>query len=160
MDTPTQSENTVAAYTSNPPMDNYSGVIEIGDTGGSLTESVIVTSLDFTVENGLTPTYHVGSRNANCFDNGMVMVSGSLSMRYKDAAMINRFLNETETAISASFNDPSGGNEYKFLFPRCKLMAADIPVDGPASRIITIPFKALRDTTEESSVVIYRPETV
>lgn len=159
MSAPTQTERTVAAYTSTAPVDNYSGTLEIGNAGGSLTESVITTSLEFTIENGLTPTYHVGSRDANCFDSGMLTVSGSISVRYKDIAMYNRFLNETESAISFSVNDPTGGNEYTFLFPRVKFMDAAIPVEGPSSRIITMPFTALRDATEGTNLIIYRPET-
>ena len=159
MDSPTQTQKTVAAATIAEPMDNYSGTIEIGDAGGSLTESLIVTSLEFTIENGITPTYHVGSRDANCFDYGLIQISGTISLRYKDAAMINRYLNETETAISFSANDSTGANEYTFLFPRTKFMNANPAVEGVNSRILTVPFRALRDPTEQTPLIIYRPET-
>jgi len=45
------------------------------------------------------------------------------------------------------------------LFPKAKLNAADVSVDGPTSRLITIPFVALYDSTEGSNLVITRPDT-
>ena len=72
---------------------------------------------------------------------------------------MNRFINETETALKVAVDDPTGANEYSFLFPRAKFNGASVPVANPQSRIITIPFVALYDSTEASNVVIYRPDT-
>ena len=72
---------------------------------------------------------------------------------------MNRFLNETESALSVGVDDPTGSNDYGFLFPRVKFNGASVPVSGPTSRIITIPFVALYDTTKGSSLVITRPDS-
>lgn len=156
---PSQTQKTVASTTINEPFDNYSGNISLGDSGGALTALDVVTSIDFTITNNLTPTFVVGSDVANCYVNGTAEVTGSLSVYYKDATILNRFLNETESALSIEMDDSSSGNTYTFLFPRIKLNGNTPPVDGQGERILTVPFRALRDTTEQSSVVIYRPET-
>ena len=71
---------------------------------------------------------------------------------FEDAALINRFLNETETALEVSVGD--GTNDMTFLFPRVKINSADVGVDGPTSRVISMSFVALYDTTEETNLKI------
>ena len=105
------------------------------------------------------PTFVVGDDSTPQLEYGRAVVEGSITSYWEDLSLVNRFLNETETAFSVAVNDPTGSNEYKFFFPRVKFNGATIPVDNPQSRIITIPFVALYDTTENSNLVIYRPET-
>ena len=136
------------------PYDAYSGDLKIADNGGVLAASAIVTGLDFTLTNSFAPTFVIGDDSAPSLEYGRAEVEGTLTAYFEDAALINRFLNETETALEASVGD--GTNTLTFLFPRIKINSADVGVDGPTSRIVNISFVALYDSTESSNLVITR----
>jgi hypothetical protein len=145
------------AASTNSPFDSYSGVMRVGNAGGSLSSLGIVTGIDFTINNELAPTFVVGSPSTPQIEYGMAAVEGTLTAYFEDASLINRFLNETQTALEVSVDDPTGLSDYTFLFPRVKFNGADVPVEGgTGSRIITIPFVALYDTTENSNIVLTR----
>lgn len=140
----------------NQPFDAYSGLMRIADAGGALTSAAIVTGFDFTINNSLAPTFVVGSNITPQLEFGMATVEGTLTAYFEDAALINRFLNETQTALEVSVDDPTGTSDYTFLFPRVKINGASVPVDNPQSRIVTLPFVALYDTTENTNIKLTR----
>jgi hypothetical protein len=152
-------EKTVTPSSLNAPFDAYSGNIQVGNTGGALSTIATITGIDFTINNSLAPTFVVGSSSAPQLEYGMASVEGTLTAYFEDLSLMNRFLDETESALSVGVNDPTAANAYGFLFPRVKFNGAAVPVAGPTSRIITIPFVALYDATEESSLVITRPDS-
>ena len=147
-------EKTQDAASGAAPFDAYSGDLKIADTGGVLAASAIVTGLDFTLTNSFAPTFVIGDDAAPSLEVGRAEVEGTLTAYFEDAALINRFLNETETALEVSVGD--GTNDMTFLFPRIKVNSADVGVDGPTSRIVNISFVALRDTTEATNLKITR----
>jgi len=142
---------TPTASSANAPFDSYSGTIEDGGSAIS-----IVTSIDFSVTNSLAPTFVVGSDSAQQLEFGRAVIEGTMTVYYEDAALINKFLNETESSIEVSVNDPSGASAYTFLFPRVKYNGASVPVQNPQSRLITLPFVSLYDTSENSNLVLTR----
>lgn len=144
------------ASSANAPFDAYSGALEIGNAGGPLSASAIITGIDFTINNSLAPTFVVGSASTPQLEYGMASVEGTITAYFEDAALINRFINETESGIEVTVDDPTGASDYTFLFPRVKINGADVGVDGPTSRIITLPFVALYDTAEASNIVLTR----
>jgi hypothetical protein len=148
-------EKTQDAPSGNSPFDAYSGDLAIGNVG-SPTTSAIVTGIDFTLNNSFAPTFVIGDDSAPCLEVGRAEIEGTITAYFEDAALINRFLDETETAISVSVDDPTGGNAYTFLFPRVKINSADVGVDGPNSRIINMSFVALYDSTEATNLKITR----
>lgn len=156
--TATQSTITPADET-NVPHDSHSGQISLGNSGGSLSESLIITGIDFSINNTVTPTFVVGSDITQCMDSGLAVVEGTLTAYYEDNVLINRFIQETESAIKVTINDPTSSNEYGFFFPRVKFNGSQIPLEGPMSRLITMPFVALYDDTEGSNLVITRPDS-
>lgn len=135
------------------PFDAYSGDLSIGNVG-SPSASAIVTGLDFTLTNGFAPTFVIGDDSAPSLEYGRAEVEGTLSAYFEDAALINRFVDETETAIEVSVGD--GTNDMTFLFPRVKINSADVGVDGPTSRVISMSFVGLYDTTEGTNLKITR----
>ena len=147
-------EKTQDAASGAAPFDAYSGDLKIADTGSSLAASAIVTGIDFTLTNSFAPTFVIGDDSAPSLEVGRAEVEGTLTAYFEDAALINRFLNETETALEVSVGD--GTNDMTFLFPRIKVNSADVGVDGPTSRIVNISFVALRDTTEATNLKITR----
>lgn len=144
------------AASGNAPFDAYSGALSIGNAGGSLTSSAIVTGIDFTLNNALAPTFVVGSASTPQLEYGMATVEGTITAYFEDASLINRFINETETGLQVVVDDPTGSSDYTWLFPRVKINGADVPVDGPTSRIITLPFVALYDSVEATNIKLTR----
>ena len=149
-------EKTQDAASGAAPFDAYSGDISIGNVGGA-SAVAIVTGLDFTLTNSFAPTFVIGDDSAPSLEYGRAEVEGTLTAYFEDASLISRFLNETETEIEVSVDDPTGGNAYTFLFPKVKINSADVGVDGPNSRIISMSFVALYDTTEGTNLKITRP---
>ena len=140
-------EKTQDAASGAAPFDAYSGDISIGNVGAG-SAVAIVTGLDFTLSNSFAPTFVIGDDSAPSLEYGRAEVEGTLTAYFEDASLINRFLNETETEIEVSVDDPTGGNSYTFLFPRVKINSADVGVDGPTSRMVSMSFVALYDSTE------------
>jgi len=149
-------EKTQDAASGAVPFDAYSGSIGIGNVGGATTVA-IVTALDFTLTNSFAPTFVIGDNSAPSLEYGRAEVEGTLTAYFEDASLINRFLNETETEIEVSVDDPSGVKSYTFNFPKVKINSADVGVDGPTSRMVTMSFVALFDDTEATNLKITRP---
>ncbi|MDB4215789.1 phage tail tube protein [bacterium] len=149
-------EKTQVAASGAAPFDAYSGDIAIGNVGGAASVA-IVTGLDFTLTNSFAPTFVIGDDSAPSLEYGRAEVEGTLTAYFEDATLINRFLNETETEIEVSVDDPTGANAYTFTFPRVKINSADVGVDGPTSRMISMSFVALYDATEGTNLKITRP---
>jgi len=146
-------EKTASAASGAAPFDSYSGDLAIGNVGGS-SAVAIVTGMDFTLTNSFAPTFVIGNDSAPSLEYGRAEVEGNLTAYFEDVSLINRFLNETETEIEVSVDDPTGSNTYTFLFPKVKINSADVGVDGPTSRIISLSFVSLYDSTEGSNLVI------
>jgi hypothetical protein len=135
---------TTSASTINAPFDSYNGAIyEGGVTSGDL--SAIVRSIDFSITNSFAPTYVIGSGSAPHLEYGRAVIEGTMSVYAEDATFINRFLNESESEIQVSVDDPSGANAYTFYMPRVKYNGASVPLANEQSRIIELPFVALYD---------------
>ena len=139
------------ASSTNAPFDSYSGTITDGGSG-----LAIVTSLDFSLTNSFAPTFVIGSDSAQQLEFGRAIVEGTMTVYYEDETLINKFLNETESSLSVSVDDPTGASTYTFDFPRVKYNGAAVPVQNPASRLITIPFVSLYDTTEGTNLKLTR----
>lgn len=148
-------QKTQTAASGAAPFDAYSGDVAIGNVGSS-TAVAIVTGIDFTLNNSFSPTFVIGDSSAPSLEYGRAEIEGTFTAYFEDLALINRFLNETETELSVSVNDPTGTNAYTFLFPRIKINSADVGVDGPTSRIINMSFVALYDSTQATNLKITR----
>lgn len=138
------------------PFDAYSGTIKIADAGGVLTDIATVTGVDFTINNNFNPTFVVGSATTPQLEYGLATVEGTITAYFEDLTLINRFINETETAFEVQVDSPDATAGHTWLFPRIKINAADVPVTGPTSRVISLPFVALYDSTELTNVKLTR----
>lgn len=141
----------ITAASGNAPFDSYSGVISDGGSG-----IAIVTSLEFSLSNSFAPTFVVGSSTTPQLEYGRAVVEGTMTVYYEDATLINKFLNETESTIEVTVDDPTGSSDYTFLFPRVKYNGASVPLANPQSRLITLPFVALYDSTENTNLKLTR----
>jgi len=152
----TTAATTLTAAAVNKPFDAYSGTIKISDAGGTLASIAIITGIDFSIDNAFNPTYVIGSATTPQLEYGMATVEGTITAYFEDISLINRFLNETETAFEVQVDSPDTTAGMTFLFPRVKINAADVPVGGTGARVITLPFVALYDTTEATSIKLTR----
>jgi hypothetical protein len=139
------------AYSTNEPFDSFTGAITEGGTA-----IAIVNSLDFTLNNNLSTTSVLGSAISPQMQFGMSVLEGTMTVYYQDAALITKFLNETESALSIVMDDRVAGKNYTFLMPRIKINGASVPVGNPESRLLTIPFVALKDSVTGTQLRITR----
>lgn len=141
----------LTAASNNEPFDSFSGAIS---EGGSTI--AYVNTIDFTLNNNLNPTFALGAVATPQMEFGMSTLEGTMTVFYQDAALITKFLNETESSLSIVLDDRVAGLNYTFLMPRIKINGAAVPVASPASRLLTIPFVALRDSTTGTQLRITR----
>lgn len=144
------------AAAANQPHDSFSGFIKLGDAGSAGTSSTVITAVTFNITNDVDQAYVVGAQTTPQLQYGRATVTGELTAYFEDATLINRFINETETALEVQIGSPTATSKYNFLFPRIKFDAAKVPLNTLKSRTITIPFVALYDTTEATVLKITR----
>ena len=135
---------TVAASTINQPFDSYNGAIYEGGIGSADLVNV-VTSISFSITNSFAPTFVAGLSTTPHLEYGRAIIEGTMSVYAEDATFINKFLNETESEVQVSVDDPSGANAYTFYMPRVKYNGASVPLANEQSRIVELPFVALYD---------------
>lgn len=142
---------TLTAASNNEPFDSFSGAIS---EGGSTI--AYVNTIDFTLNNNLNPTFVLGAVSTPQMEFGMSTLEGTMTVFYQDATLITKFLNETESSLSIVLDDRVAGLNYTLLMPRIKINGAAVPVASPASRLLTIPFVALRDSSTGTQLRITR----
>jgi hypothetical protein len=114
-----------------------------------------VTSFDFTLNNSLGATFVIGSPTTPALEFGRAEIEGTMNVYFEDSNFINRFIDETETALEITTSAPGGAN-YVWLFPRIKINSFEVGVDGPTSRQASVSFVALYDTVEDTSLKVTR----
>jgi len=141
----------LTAASGNEPFDSYSGAIT---EGGSAI--AYVNSIDFTLNNNLNPAFVLGATTTPQMEFGQSTLEGTMTVYYQDKALIDKFLGETESSLQIVMNDRVAGKDYTLLMPRIKINGAAVPVSSPQSRLITIPFVALRDSVTGTQLRVTR----
>ena len=141
---------TYPAATTVEPMDSFSGTIT---EGGSAIGTV--TSIDFTLENGLNPLFAVGSDTTERPSIGKSRLTGTMTTYFQSKTLLEKFINETASSIILVLLDPAG-NSFSIELPNVKYNGGQPDVDGEGEITISLPFIALYDAGEGSQVVIER----
>lgn len=148
--------STLTPASNNQPFDHYAGTgFRIADAGSALADAC-VTSFDMTIDRGYETRYCIGDNASKTFISGMADITGSFTAYFEDEVLMNRFINEVETAlqVEAGF----GTDVMRFLLPRVKINSASAPLGGKTgAKFVECTYKALYDTVEESSLTITRP---
>lgn len=145
------SAGTTVAPSTNLPMDAFSGAVyDAFPASGA--ELGLITSLELNIDNGVQPAFVVGDSKAPFQEYGRGRVTGSMTLYLRDTTFINRYVNETEVPLYFSIVDPSG-NDYLFYCPRTKYNGASVPHQSEQSRVVTVPFVALRGTSGVTSAL-------
>lgn len=134
----------------NLPFDSFQGSINEG--GSSI---AIVTGLDINLQNGITPAYVIGSAQTPQMIPSRRNITGTVTAYFENATLLNKFINETESSIDVTLTD-AAGNDLTIDLPRIKYMGGEVPVNGEGEIILSLPFQALRDSTEATSIKITR----
>jgi len=143
--TPTFTDPTTTA-----PFDGFTGSITEGGTATS-----VVTAIDLTLANGLAPIYHIGSDETSLPSIGRCTLNGSITAVFQNAALFDKFVNETESALVVTLEDPAG-NTYEINLPRIKYNGGQPDVSGEGSIVLTLPIQALYKVSDLSNIVITR----
>lgn len=129
--------------------DSFSGSVS---EGGS--QIAIVTSLEFTVDNGIAPAFVVGDDEAPQMEVGTANVTGTLTVYFEDETLYDKFLNETESSLQFVLSSTVTGETYTFDFPRVKYNTGNLPVQNQQSVPLTLEFRALKDGTEDTTMKV------
>ena len=154
--TTTSSKPTKTAASNNIPFDSCSGTVRVGNAGATPAVVANITAIELNINNDTSAAFVVGSCATAQLEYGMATVSGTIFAYFEDNTLYNRFINETETALEFTLNNPTGTRPYTFLIPRAKFNSADLPVSGPKSRIMSINFSAIYDTATNTVLQVTR----
>lgn len=145
--------STFGSDVGNTPFDSFTGSISEG--GSSI---ATVTSIEFTLENGIEPLFSVGSQVTSRPSIGRSRVTGTLTTYFDSKALYEKFINETSSSITLTLTDLDGNN-YEFDFSNVKYNSGQPDVSGEGAVTIAMDFVALFDSTDSSQVVITRSTT-
>ena len=141
----------LTASSTHAPFDGFSGSIS---EGGS--EVATISALELKLENGVTPAFVVGSDTAPQVVAGQSNLTGTVTAYFTNATLLNKFLNETESSISLTLDGASGG-DLTILIPRIKYTGGELNIGNANDPVLlTLPFQALRDSTEGTNLKITR----
>lgn len=125
---------------------------EILEGGG---EMACVTAADFTLNNGMSAYFGLHKREACGVQNGRFVATGTLSAYRESGDLYAKFLNETETSITQTFEDGIG-NAVTFDFPNVGYTQADDAVSGPDAIVNQFTWSAGYDAIDGTTVTITR----
>lgn len=139
----------VAAPT-NSPMDSFTGTLTEG--GQAI---AVITEISLNLENGLEPRFVIGSDSTIHPSIGKSNCTGQVTAYFEDATLIDKFINESESALEFTLADKSG-KSYKFTLPRIKYTGGQPDTQGAGPITLAMPFQALRDDTSGTNLTITR----
>lgn len=115
---------------------------------GSFTEGgssiAYMTGLQLKIDNKLQSNYALGSSAARSITPGMASVTGQITVFFESAALITKFLAETNSSLT--FTLVSGAKSQIWNMPVVQYNAANVAVSGDGPQVITLPFEALYDS--------------
>lgn len=131
--------------------DGFTGTIT---EGGSAI--AILTALEINYNRGLAPRMTVASGGKTIRPSeGQKLLTGTATAFFESTALLEKFVNETESSIGWTLVDPHG-NEYEFEIPRLKYNGGPIPTTGSGPITIALPFQALYDEDDDTVLTVTR----
>ena len=130
---------TYPVATTTDPFDSFTGAITEG--GSSI---AVVTALELNIENGMEAQYVVGDSTTLQPPLAKSTVTGSITAYFENTTLIDKFINETSSAITFTLSD-AAGNDYIFNMPNVKYNSGNPEVGGPGAVTVTLDFIALFD---------------
>jgi len=140
------------AATTTDPFDSFTGAITEG--GSSI---AVVTALELNIENGMESQYVVGDATTLQPPLAKSTVTGSITAYFENTALIDKFINETSSAITFTLTD-AAGNDYIFNLPNVKYNSGNPEVGGPGAITVTLDFIALFNSGIASQLQITKDD--
>lgn len=141
---------TYAPATTTSPLDSFTGTLNEAGT-----PIAVITEISLSVENGLEARYVVGSKQSIRPSIGRSNVTGQVTAYFENSALLDKFINETESSIVFTLPD-GAGNQLTFTLPRIKYTGGQPDVDGEGPITLAMPFQALLDDTTDTNIMIDR----
>lgn len=106
-------------------------------------------SLTLNINNNIEAAHALGDDTAKALVDGRCNVDGTLQIYFDDAAIYDKFKNNTESSLELDLVTTQGGSTitYTFELPRIKYAAADDPVSDEGVVNASMSFQALQDDT-------------
>ena len=120
--------------------------------GGSAT--TLMTAFSINLVNGADVNYALGSAVAQSITPSKAQISGSCTFYFSDATLYNKFVNETATSLSVKLSD--GTRSLQFDLGTVVYGAATQVINNENTVIVTMPYTAVYDTTNTSTLMITR----
>jgi hypothetical protein len=130
------------------PFDTFNGSIK---EGGS--NIAIITALDFSLDNNAKAAETLFAATAADVNFGRSNVTGTITAYLQDAALYNKFINETLTSIEFTMGTT---RTHKYKMSSVKYGAAKAPTQNEGPITIQLPFQAIYNSTDASQVVLTR----
>lgn len=135
-----------------PVFDSFTGYLR--KNGATLG---IATSLELSLANNLAQQYALFQNEAFGITAGRANITGTATLYFTGKDEIEEFLNETESSLEFQLEDPAG-NSYTIELPRTKWSGNPQRTLNENQVTQQIPFQAMYDEGEETSMVITRTE--
>jgi hypothetical protein len=136
--------------TTTSPLDSFTGTLN--EAGSPI---AVITEISLTLENALEARFVVGSKQTIRPSIGRSNVTGQVTAYFENSALLEKFINETESSIVFELPD-AAGNKYTFTLPRIKYTGGQPDVDGEGPITLSMPFQALLDSTTGTNIIIDR----
>lgn len=139
------------APSTNEPFDSFNGTISEGGT-----PIAYVTRLEFNINNNLQNVNVIGSNLAYEREYGLAQVTGTVTARFENNTLLQKFIAETVSSLQVQVDDLTGINGHTYLFPRIKYTGGEVPLANMQGRILSLPFVALYDATTQTNLQLTR----
>lgn len=142
--------STLQAPTTTRPFDSFTGsLLEGGTTLG------IVTEISMTLENGLEPFFVLFDDLTDRPSIGRSNLTGQITVRFKNATMLEKFLDETPSSLDFTLVDKAG-NELRFILPNISYTGGQPDASGQGAITLAMPFQAILDPATGTQISVYR----
>lgn len=113
------------------------------------------TAFDFSLSNGGSRVMPVFCNEPNKITADDALFTGNVTMLREDAAMLTKYLNETDLAISSKILDKTGTNGYALEFPKVRITAHNLQ-RAKDNVLVTLPWTALEYSTTFNACKIWK----
>ncbi len=120
---------TYEPVTSTSPLDSFTGTLN--EAGVPI---AVITEIQLNIENGLEARFVVGSKSSIRPSIGRSNCSGTVTAYFENSALLEKFINETESSIVFNLPD-AAGNLYTITLPRIKYNGGQPDVDGEGREV-------------------------
>jgi hypothetical protein len=157
----------VAAYSATPidatpdasqvnnPIESFNGTISEG--GGAAL--AVLNALSLSADNQGEADYAIlnaGLATASQLNQGRFKLTGNLDLYFKDLTFHTKIINGTESSLDFTLGTPLTGLAYRFRLPRIKYTGLEDPVTNDKRIMLKAPFQALRDSTTNVTIQVWR----